>query len=254
MAVHAECPICKTKQSLKNDTCKCGENLKSAKKQKRVKYHLVYRLPGSRELQKELVGFSQTEAEDKESERKKQKNDGDIAEIVNKNITFEQLRKWYISLDIVKDLAYFPVFKILTKKFTNELGKKRVMGILPIELRNAQQKLKKQGLSDSYVDQIIGAAHTIINAAFENDVIGGKPVKVFRAHRKKHKCLKSKNANARKTIVTMDQYNNVYDKAPLHFKWIWAAGYWTGMRKAEVLSLKWPQVFLDDFLSYKTQS
>jgi hypothetical protein len=38
MAILAECPMCHNKQSNKNKTCKCGEDLDQAKRSKRIKY------------------------------------------------------------------------------------------------------------------------------------------------------------------------------------------------------------------------
>jgi len=38
MFILAQCPICRRRQSLKNDSCLCGENLVKAKASKRVRY------------------------------------------------------------------------------------------------------------------------------------------------------------------------------------------------------------------------
>ncbi len=45
MAVLAERPICRRKQSAKNKKCKCGENFIKAKKQNKVRYWIDYPLP-----------------------------------------------------------------------------------------------------------------------------------------------------------------------------------------------------------------
>ena len=46
MAILAECPICHRKQSIRNKACKCGLSLDTAKKNKKVFYHIVYRVDG----------------------------------------------------------------------------------------------------------------------------------------------------------------------------------------------------------------
>lgn len=46
MAILAECPICHKKQSRKNHLCSCGENLINAKRSKRIRYWIAYRVNG----------------------------------------------------------------------------------------------------------------------------------------------------------------------------------------------------------------
>jgi len=72
MAVLAECPICHRKQSNKNKKCKCGEDLDQAKRSKRVKYWIKYRLPGGKQ-RKEFVGKSIEDARAADGKRKRQK-------------------------------------------------------------------------------------------------------------------------------------------------------------------------------------
>ena len=55
MAILAQCPICRRKQSAKNKKCKCGESLDKFKKAKKVKYWIDYPLPGGK-VRRESVG------------------------------------------------------------------------------------------------------------------------------------------------------------------------------------------------------
>ena len=48
MAILAQCPICRRRQSAKNKKCKCGENLDKAKKGKKVRYWIDYPLPNGK--------------------------------------------------------------------------------------------------------------------------------------------------------------------------------------------------------------
>jgi hypothetical protein len=43
MAILAECPVCHKKHSVKSKACPCGANLDNEKKNKKVRYHIVYR-------------------------------------------------------------------------------------------------------------------------------------------------------------------------------------------------------------------
>ena len=77
MSVLAECPICKNKQSVKNKFCKCGEDLDRAKRSKRVRYWIDFKIPGGKQ-RREPVGYSITEARDTDGKRKVQKQENRI--------------------------------------------------------------------------------------------------------------------------------------------------------------------------------
>ena len=49
MGILAECPDCHTKQKTSNKVCKCGGSLNQAKKSKKVKYWISYRLPNGKQ-------------------------------------------------------------------------------------------------------------------------------------------------------------------------------------------------------------
>jgi len=49
MAILAECPICRKKQSVRNRKCSCGTDLTAAKRAKKVRYWVSYRLPGGKQ-------------------------------------------------------------------------------------------------------------------------------------------------------------------------------------------------------------
>ena len=55
MGVLAECPLCHKKQSVKNKKCSCELDLDEAKRKKKVRYWISYRLPDGRQ-RRESVG------------------------------------------------------------------------------------------------------------------------------------------------------------------------------------------------------
>jgi integrase len=63
---------------------------------------------------------------------------------------------------------------------------------------------------------------------------------------KRVKKLLKKNSNARKKIISIDQFNQLMAHLPLHTKWILATGFYTGMRLGEIVSLTWDKVSLKD--------
>ena len=71
-------------------------------------------------------------------------------------------------------------------------------------------------------------------------MVGGEVMKVF----KKVKKMLKRNSNVRKRILGIEEFNKLFQFLPLHSKWILAMGFYTGMRRGEILSLTWDKVLL----------
>ena len=102
MAILAECPACHKKQKAKNKFCKCGEDLDKAKKSKRVRYWINFRMPDGSQCRQAVGSFegldpySIEDARDAESKRKVQKRENRIFDIkAETKMTFSELTKWY---------------------------------------------------------------------------------------------------------------------------------------------------------------
>ena len=249
MAVLAECPICHKKQSVRNKLCKCGEDLVRAKRSNRIGYWVAYRLPGGKQRFEKVKGEEGEKeksieyAKDVEAKRKVQKRENRIFDVKPEvKMTFQELSKWYLDLEKVKALKYYPTLRICLDRFNEEFGSMVVSQIKPMNLENYQARRKAQGKADHTVDEEIGAAKTMINKAFDNDLVGGDTLKTF----KRVKKMLKRNANARKRILSPIQFNQLMEHLPIHTKCILATGFYTGMRSHEVLSLIWPKVSLND--------
>ncbi|MDY6864201.1 MAG: site-specific integrase [Thermodesulfobacteriota bacterium] len=135
---------------------------------------------------------------------------------------------------------YFWVIELSLRKFNQEFGDILISKIKSIDLENYQTKRKAEGLEDSTIDAEIGSAKTMVFKVFHNDMISGDTLKVFQRVKK----LLKNNANARDRVLSIEEFNNLMDKAPSHIKPIIATGYYTGMRKEEILILTWEKVDL----------
>jgi integrase len=238
MAILAECLTCHKKQSVKNKICKCSDDLVKAKKSKRVKFWISYRLPGGKQ-KREYVGYSIEEARDAQGKRRSQKRENRIFDIKpDARMSFNKLSKWYLDLDKVKSKAYYPTLTINLSSFNGEFGDTIVNQLKPVDLENYQAKRKTAGYADSYIDQEIGGARTMINKAFDNDLVSGDTLKVF----KKVKKLLKRNANARDRILSQDEFENLSAKLHMPTTAIVATGYYAGMRESEILNLIRPKV------------
>lgn len=225
MGVLVEC-LCHKKQSLRNKVCSCGVDLVKAKRSNRVNYWITYRLPGGKQ-RRELIGESIEEAKDADGKRRVQKREHRIFDIKPETkMNFKELADWYLGLEKVKSLAYYPTLSICLNNFNSVFGSMPVSQIKPVSLENYQTKRKAEGKADHTIDQQIGAAKAMINKAFDNDIVSGNTLRTF----KKVKKVGKRNANARKRILSIDQFNELMGYLPIHTKWIFATGFYTGMR------------------------
>lgn len=246
MAIIAECPVCHRKQSLKKKACACGADLDKEKENRKVRYHIVYRTNGKQKWRsvgsfKELNACSLEDARDAEARLRVAKRENKI-EIFDPKpesiMTFEELTEWYLGLEKVKALSSYWRKKIALKKFNAVFGDMIVNHIRPVDLENYQVRSKAQGFSDKTTDDEIGEARTMVNKAFENDLMGGDPLRVFN----KVKKLLKRNSNARDRVLSPEEFKALFGKSPKHLKDIISTGYYTGMRLGEILNLTWYKI------------
>lgn len=243
MAILVLCPVCKKKQSNKNKYCNCGHDLDKAKRSKRIRYYIAYRLPNGKQKW-EAAGTSVEDARAAEGKRKGQKRENRLFDIKpDAKMTFQELTDWYLNLEKVKAIKTFWRIETSLQHFNSYFGEMIVGNIKPIDIENYQVKRKKDGgVVKSTIDKELTAVRTMINKAFDNDVVGSDTLKAF----KRVKNLLKKNANARDKILTMEQFNSLMSNLPLHMQAIVATAFYTGMRKGEILSLTWDKVNMDE--------
>ncbi len=247
MSILAECPICRNKQAVKNKKCKCGEDLDQAKRGQRIKYWIQYRLPGGKQRKEyvgsfeELNGYSIEDAQIAESKRKTQKRENRLLDIKpDVKMTFDELTKWYLNLESVKALASYDIIKINLNKFNSIFSDTIVGHIKPADLENYQARRLKQGKASGTVDHEVGKAKTMIYKAFDNDIIGGDTLKAFKRVKKTLK----PGSDVRDRILLPDEFKALVGHSEGHTKAIINMGYYTGMRKGEILNLTWDKVDL----------
>jgi len=249
MAVLAECPMCHKKQAVKNKKCSCGEDLDKAKKSKRVRYWINFRMPDGSQCRQavgsfeDLDPYSIEDARDADSKRRVQKRENRLLDIKPESrMTFQELTDWYLNLEKVKACDSYPTKKICLNRFNEEFGNLIISRVKRTDLENYQAKRKREGRADNTIDQQIGEARAMINKAFEDDMVGGDTLKVFRVRR-----MLKRNANARNKILSLKQFNGLLACLPIHSKTVLAIAFHTGMRKSEILkSLTWEKVSLKD--------
>jgi len=239
----AECPICRKKQAIRNKLCACGNDLDKAKRNGKIRFWLNYRLAGGKQ-RREPAGETLAAAEIKKGEVLKQVQQGTLPEIaINKKLTMQELVDWHLGRPTVKKLAYYPTLQFNLASFCQVFGPRPVASIKPSELEDYQAQRLAEGFSESYTDQQVQAAKTVINAAFADEKVSDK---VFRSFRRVDKLLshKRRNANARGRIISWEEYRRLLECLAPHLRPIVSTAFLTGMRRGEILGLTWDKVDL----------
>ncbi|MFC1534144.1 tyrosine-type recombinase/integrase [Thermodesulfobacteriota bacterium] len=240
MTILAECPLCHNKQTLRNKLCICGENLDKAKRSRRVKYWIHYRLPGGKQ-RKELVGNSIEEARAAEGKRKSQKKENRIFDILQEyTITFNELSDWYLDLESIRQLATYKRVINCVDNFIEEYGDKVVGDIKRTDIEEYQTKREEQGKAPATIDMEISIIKTMVTRAFDSNLIDGRALKALRRVKRKLK----KGRNARKRIISIEEYLKLVDHALPHLRLVIITAFNTGMRKGELRKLRWK--FIDE--------
>lgn len=239
MGILAQCPICKTRVSMKKKVCNvCGADLDKAKKAKRVTYWISYRLPNGKQKQ-ESAGTSIEDARAADGKKKGQKKERKLFDIrEDATMTFNEFTTWYLDLSSVKKLKSSWRIEIALRHFNEVYGDMVVSKIKSSDFEDYQAKRKAEGKADHTIDHEIGAVKGMMNKAFDNDMVTLQTLTTF----KKPKKLLKRNSNVRDKILTPDEYEALCSAAPPHLRNAIIIGYHTGMRRGEILNLTWPMV------------
>jgi integrase len=205
-----------------------------SKRSKKAGYWLSYRMPNGKQ-RREFVGYSITEARDAEGKRRAQKRERRIFDMLPESkITFTEMIDWYLHLPSVTDLSSARRVKSALNNIRTAFGNIEARHIKPIDLESYQVKRERQGASYATIDMEISIAGTMVNKAFDNDMVDGRVLKAFRSVKRKLK----PGSNARTRIVSVVEYLKIIAAAPQHLKGIVVTAYNTGMRMGEILGLQ----------------
>jgi integrase len=188
----------------------------------------------------EFTGSSIDETRASDGKRKAQKKENPkVLEILSDNkLTFNKLTEWYCNLQSVKRLATYERTQICLKNFNMTFGDTRIIDLCMTDLEDYQIKRENEGMAKASIDLETGIASTMVNKAFDTDKISGDVLKPFRRIKK----VQRKGTNARKRTISFQEYLKLIEVAQDYLKPIIVFAINTGMRRGEILNLKWSNV------------
>jgi len=246
MAILAECPWCHRKQSIRNRKCACGSDLTAAKRAKKVRYWVTYRLPGGKQRREYVgndpdgrpLGIEEAKAAEGKRRAQKKENPSILEKVPAERMTFNELSEWYLNLKSVKKLASYRRIQAIMKNFNEVFGSRIVSSIKLQDLEEYQEKREEEGRAAATIDMEISITKTMVTKAFDNDLVDGRTVKAFRRVRRKLR----HGDNARKRTLTAGEYLQLVVVAAPHLKGIIITAFNTGMRAGELRALRWSHI------------
>lgn len=152
-----------------------------------------------------------------------------------KNPTLELFSEKF--LERRRDHKSFDRDVYLVNHLLKRFGKKRLSAINPEDLEDYKAWRKSQNVANATVNRELACLKRMYNQAIDwGDAIKNpvKKVKFLREPKKKDR------------YVNREEASKLINDAPKHFKPILITAFQTGMRKEEILSLKWEQIHIWD--------
>ncbi len=240
MGLLVECPECKRRNSVKVKACKCGFAL--AKFSGRVWWIEYY--DHDKRLRRWRIGPNKAAAEQRLREILSVRTEGrHIRKSPDSRTLFKDLAQWYLDLPEVKAKRSYNKDLMHTKRLIASFGDRLLKDINPALVEAYKQKRLSENshrgkpTRPATVNREVTTFKTVFNKAMKNGKAERNPaqgVKLF------------KENNERDRILSPEEYIRLLAHCPEHLKPIVKLAYHTGMRRGEILNLKWERVDLKE--------
>ncbi len=187
----------------------------------------------------ERWGASQTEATNKMNEVKENLKNGLV---LDDNTTFEQFAKqWYEIKDASVSYSTSEMYaNAINNHISPNIGKLRLKDVRPLHIQRVMAKL--EGQSQSLQKKVLICANQIFDSAVENGLVLKNP------------CDKVKAAGEpakEKMPLTAEQSFELFDAVKGTRAYLFVGlGLFTGLRREEIMGLKWDCIFLNAKIPY----
>jgi len=238
MGILVECPECKNRNSLKNQSCKCGKNLR---KESHKCYWIEYYDLGNR--RRERTGPSKMAAENRLRQIQTAKAEGrTIRKNKNALITLGNLRDWYLDLSEVKLRRSFSSINKCLRICVAGIGDIPVSQLTQSRLELFRKKRlteisvrKGRPVQPSTVNRDVANLRAMLNKAVDHSKIDTNPIGRIR-HLEEN--------NVRERVLSQDEFESLYLHCPASLKGLVLIAYYLPMRQAEILNLTWQEIDL----------
>jgi integrase len=164
--------------------------------------------------------------------------------------TFNELTKWYLEQECVKNLKSFDIIKIRLNTFNSEFGNWRVNQITVVDLKNFQAKMKAgidgKKWSPATINQTFKKAKTAVNLAYGAGKVSTDAFVAF--HDKSFKPLRWNGERDR--TLSLEEFSALVEHSGGHLLGILIMSFYTGMRRSEVMEMTWDRIHLEKRLIY----
>jgi integrase len=245
MSVLQECPQCRLRQKTKNKRCKCGADLEKAKRSRKVRFWVAFRLPDGKQRQESLKNiadvdpYSIEDARAVDGKRKVQRKERDVFNMQPAaSLSFDKLAEWYFGLESVKALSSFERVKIAIGNFNKVFGDRTTGTVEQSELQDFFQQRVSGGIAASTASVELGIIKGMVSKAFDNNKVSDRVFKAFR----KVKPMARRGSCVRRRTVSVGEYLRIVAVAPAYLRGMVVMAMNTGMRPGEVKRLRWAHI------------
>jgi integrase len=234
MGLLIECPECKRRNSQKERACKkCGFAL--AKFSGRVWWIEYY--DHEKRLRRERIGPNKAAAEQRYREVMSARTEGRfIKKAREMSFTFSVLAKRYHEWAKVNNKSYHVNKAYFINQLTKFFGPRQLADISPwLVERWKAERSKETGFTE--VDNELKTLKHMFNKAIEWRMTGENPARTVKLYRKTTK---------RERFLSHDEMGLLLNNLPYHQRPLIQFALLTGLRRANLLNLRWEQVDLDN--------
>jgi len=180
----------------------------------------------------------------KEAEWEQKKYLEEIApEIAKPQYTFDELMAWYLELPVAKKKRSYNTDVEKSKPLKNYFGKMAADKIKPSMVESFQDKMlkSKHQFNSNYkpatVNRMVALMKRVFNLAIREDMVLKNPC---------WKVSMLKEDNKRDRVLSGEEFDRLLTQLPAYLKPIVSLGYYTGMRRGEILNLTWKKVNMQE--------
>ncbi len=243
MGLLVECPACRYRNSIKTESCKCGQKL--SKLSGKIYWIEYYDNVGNRK--RERIGPSKQAAEQRlRNVMTARTEDRHIQKDPGAKLSLGELSEWYLNLEEVKAKSSIQRDIDALKNLKRILGEKtkikditsgKIEAYQQIRLKEQSQPKSTKTVRPATVNRELTVLKALLNRALRYKKITENPIS---------QAKKLPENNVREKVLEPCEFQKLLDACVPHLKPVVLMAYYTAMRKSEILELTWDELDLEN--------